>query len=148
MPLHRPAEILLVEDNPGDARLTFEALKSASIVNHIHHVTDGEQALRFLRKEGPYATAPTPDVVLLDLNLPRKNGREVLEELKADPQLRAIPVVALTTSSARDDVNACYALGANAYIVKPVEFDRFVDAVRSFETFWLNTVSLPKPEKT
>lgn len=145
MPLHRPAEILLVEDNPGDARLTFEALKSSGSANHVHHVSDGEQAMRFLRRQEPYANAPVPDVVLLDLNLPRKNGREVLQEMKGDPGLRGIPAVVLTTSSARDDVNACYALGANAYIVKPVEFDRFLDVVRSFEAFWLQTVSLPKP---
>lgn len=145
MPLHRPAEILLVEDNPGDARLTFEALKSSGTsTNHIHHVSDGEQAMRFLRRQDPYANAPVPDVVLLDLNLPRKNGREVLQEVKSDPVLRSIPVVALTTSSARDDVNSCYALGANAYIVKPVEFDRFLDVVKSFESFWLQTVSLPR----
>lgn len=145
MPLRRPAEILLVEDNPGDARLTFEALKSSGTsTNHIHHVNDGEQALRFLRKQAPYTSVPTPDVVLLDLNLPRKNGREVLTDVKADPTLRSIPIVVLTTSSARDDINSCYALGANAYIVKPVEFDRFLDVVKSFEMFWLQTVSLPR----
>lgn len=144
MPPHRPVEILLVEDNPGDARLTFEALKEGRIVNNVHHVTDGDQALQFLRREGPYHDAPSPDIVLLDLNLPRRNGREVLGEIKQDPALRSIPVVALTTSSARDDINACYALGANAYVVKPVEFDRFLEAVRSFEMFWLNVVALPK----
>ncbi len=144
MPPQRPVEILLVEDNPGDARLTFEALKEGRIVNNVHHVTDGDQALQFLRHEGPYHDAPTPDIVLLDLNLPRRNGREVLGEIKQDPALKSIPVVALTTSSARDDINACYALGANAYVVKPVEFDRFLEAVRSFEMFWLNVVALPK----
>jgi CheY-like chemotaxis protein len=144
MPLTRPIEILLVEDNPGDARLTFEALRAGQIANNIHHVTDGEQAMHYLRKAGPYVDAPSPDIVLLDLNLPRKNGREVLEEMKSDPTLRSIPVVTLTTSSARDDINACYALGANAYMVKPVEFDRFVEAVRSFEEFWLKAVVLPR----
>lgn len=144
MPPPRSVEILLVEDNPGDARLTFEALKEGRITNHLHHVTDGEQALMFLRRQGPYHDAPTPHIVLLDLNLPRRNGREVLAEIKQDPELRAIPVIALTTSSARDDVNACYALGANAYVVKPVEFDRFLEAVRALEMFWLNVVSLPR----
>lgn len=144
MPSQRPVNILLVEDNPGDARLTFEALKGSTIPSMVHHVTDGEQALSFLRKEGPFSDAVTPDIILLDLNLPRKNGREVLEELRNDPHLQQIPVVVLTTSSARDDIRSCYALGANAYIVKPVEFDRFLDAVRSFETFWLDTVALPR----
>jgi CheY-like chemotaxis protein len=144
MALTRPIEILLVEDNPGDARLTFEALRAGRIANNIHHVTDGEQAMHYLRKVGPFVDAPAPDIVLLDLNLPRKNGREVLEEMKSDPALRSIPVVTLTTSSARDDINACYALGANAYMVKPVEFDRFVEAVRSFEEFWLKVVALPR----
>lgn len=144
MPLKRPVEILLVEDNPGDARLTFEALKDGPVVNTVHHVTDGDQAMQFLRKQGPFIDVPTPDIVLLDLNLPRKNGREVLQEMKADEALRGIPVVALTTSSARDDVNACYALGANAYVVKPVEFDRFLDVVRAFEDFWLKSAALPR----
>lgn len=144
MPLSRPIEILLIEDNPGDARLTFEALRDGRFTSNIHHVTDGEQALLYLRKEGPFVDAVSPDIVLLDLNLPRKNGREVLEDMKGDQTLRSIPVVALTTSSARDDINACYALGANAYIVKPVEFDRFVEAVRSFEEFWLKIVALPR----
>jgi CheY-like chemotaxis protein len=144
MAVKRPIEILLVEDNPGDARLTFEALKDGRIVNNIHHVTDGEQAMQFLRKQGPFVDAPTPDIVLLDLNLPRKNGREVLQDMKTEETLRGIPVVALTTSSARDDVNACYALGANAYVVKPVEFDRFLDVVRAFEDFWLKSAALPR----
>lgn len=143
-PSPRPVEILLVEDNPGDARLTFEALKEGRLHNNVHHVTDGEQALQFLRRQGPYHDAPTPNIVLLDLNLPRRNGREVLADIKSDPDLKSIPVVALTTSSARDDVNACYALGANAYMVKPVEFDRFLEAVRAFEIFWLNVVVLPR----
>lgn len=145
MTLSRPVEILLVEDNPGDARLTFEALRDGKFPSNIHHVIDGEQAMRYLRKQAPYGEAVTPDIVLLDLNLPRKNGREVLQDMRDDPVLRAIPVVALTTSSARDDVNACYSLGANAYMVKPVEFDRFVEAVRVFEDFWLKIVALPKP---
>lgn len=144
MAVKRPIEILLVEDNPGDARLTFEALKDGLTVSTVHHVTDGEQAMLFLRKQGPFVDAPTPDIILLDLNLPRKNGREVLHDMKADEALRGIPVVALTTSSARDDVNACYALGANAYVVKPVEFDRFLDVVRAFEDFWLKTAILPR----
>lgn len=140
----RPVEILLIEDNPGDARLTFEALKDGMSMNNVHHITDGEQAMQFLRRQGPYVDAPTPDIVLLDLNLPRKNGREVLQDMKSDPALQSIPVVALTTSSARDDVNACYALGANAYVVKPVEFDRFLDVVRAFESFWLSAAVLPR----
>lgn len=144
MPHQRIVNILLVEDNPGDARLTFEALKDSTIPCTLHHVTDGEQALAYLRKEGLYSDAISPDIILLDLNLPRKNGREVLEEMKQDPDLRSIPVVTLTTSSARDDIRSCYALGANAYIVKPVEFDRFLDVVRSFEAFWLDTVALPR----
>lgn len=144
MPLRRAVEILLVEDNPGDARLTFEALKDASVANRIHHVVDGEQAMAFLRKQGPYAEVPTPDIVLLDLNLPRKNGREVLTEMKSDSVLKVIPVVTLTTSSAHEDVKTCYSLGANAYIVKPVEFDQFLSVVKSFESFWLEVVILPK----
>lgn len=144
MAFHRPIEILLVEDNPGDARLTFEALRHGGVTCNIHHVSDGEQALHYLRKSGPFVDSLAPDIVLLDLNLPRKNGREVLAEIKGDPTLRAIPVVTLTTSSARDDVNACYALGANAYMIKPVEFDRFVEVIRSFEEFWLKAVALPR----
>jgi chemotaxis family two-component system response regulator Rcp1 len=139
----RPAEILLVEDNPGDVRLTLEVLKEGTCMTSVHHVGDGEQALQFLRREGPFLDAPRPDIVLLDINLPRKNGLELLVDMKSDETLRTIPVVALSTSSTSQEVNTFYALGVNAYIVKPVEFDQFLDVVRSFESFWLSVAALP-----
>ena len=139
----RPIEILLVEDSPGDVRLTKEALREGKIRNHLSVVTDGVAALAFLRREGRYANAPRPDVVLLDLNLPKKDGREVLTEIKADPRLRRIPVVVLTTSSNEEDILRAYDLHANCYITKPVDLDQFISVVQSIESFWLTIVTLP-----
>jgi len=136
-------DILLVEDSPGDARLTREALAEGKLKNVLHLVEDGEQALAFLRGEDGYADAPRPDLVLLDLNLPRVDGREVLAEMKADPDLKRIPVVVLTTSSADEDVLRAYELAANCYITKPVDLDKFLGVVRSIEEFWLTVVRLP-----
>jgi two-component system, chemotaxis family, response regulator Rcp1 len=136
-------EILLVEDNPGDVILTREALREGKIANNLHVVEDGEQAMAFLRREGPYAEVPRPDVVLLDLNLPRKDGREVLAEVKSDPKLKHIPVVILTTSRNEEDVMNTYGLHANCYLVKPVEYAPFLEVIRSFESFWLKVVRLP-----
>jgi two-component system, chemotaxis family, response regulator Rcp1 len=139
----RPIDILLVEDNPGDVRLTVEALREGKVHNNLHVVGDGVDALAFLHREGQYADAPTPDLILLDLNLPRKDGREVLAEIKADPQLRRIPVVVLTTSNAEQDVLRSYDLHANCYITKPVDLDQFINVVRTIEEFWLAVVTLP-----
>jgi len=139
----RPAEILLVEDNPGDVRLTEETLKDFKVLNHLSVVGDGVEALVFLRREGKYASASRPDLILLDLNLPRKDGREVLAEIKVDEQLRRIPVVILTTSSAEQDILSSYELHANCYIKKPVDLDQFAAVVRSIEAFWFTTVKLP-----
>jgi len=139
----RPVEILLVEDNPGDVRLTVEALREARVVNHLNVSRDGVEALAFLRHEGRYADAPRPDLILLDLNLPRKDGREVLAEIKEDGTLKSIPVVVLTTSQAEQDVAKSYNLNANCYIAKPVDLDRFIQVVRSIEDFWLTVVTLP-----
>ena len=136
-------DILLVEDSPGDVRLTREALKEGKVRNTLHVAEDGEEALAFLRNEGTYADAPRPDLVLLDLNLPRLDGREVLREMKCDPNLKHIPVVVLTTSTADEDVLRVYDLAGNCYIPKPVELDRFLDVVRSIEDFWLTVVRLP-----
>ena len=141
--LGRPIEILLVEDSPSDTELTIEALHEAKVINHLSAVQDGVEAMAFLRRQGPYAEAPRPDLILLDLNLPRKDGREVLDELKADPQLRAIPVVVLTTSRAELDVLRAYALHANCYITKPVDFQQFIEVVHNIENFWLTVVTLP-----
>jgi len=142
----RPIEILLVEDNPGDVRLTIEALKEAKVRNHLSVAKDGVEALAFLRREGSYADAVRPDLILLDLNLPRKDGREVLSEIKADASLRAIPVVILTTSQAEQDIVRSYELHANCYITKPVDLDQFITVVRSIEDFWLTIVTLPRQE--
>jgi chemotaxis family two-component system response regulator Rcp1 len=139
----RPVEILLVEDNPGDIRLTIEALRDAKVRNNLHVARDGVEAMAFLRREGPYANAPRPDLILLDLNLPRKDGREVLAEIKADARLRAIPVVVLTTSAAERDVVQSYNLHANCYSTKPVDLDQFIAVIRSIEEFWLMVVTLP-----
>jgi two-component system, chemotaxis family, response regulator Rcp1 len=139
----RPIEILLVEDNPGDVRLTAEALHEGHVLNQLHVAVDGEQAMAFLRRAGPFADAPRPDLILLDLNLPRKDGREVLAEVKADPDLRRIPIVVLTTSSAERDILQSYDMHANCYILKPVDLDQFIDAVRTVEEFWLSVVKLP-----
>ncbi|HEU0298396.1 MAG TPA: response regulator [Longimicrobium sp.] len=138
-----PIEVLLVEDNPGDVRLTREALKEGKVHNNLSVVQDGVEALAFLRREGPHAAAPRPDVVLLDLNLPRKDGREVLAEIKADPALRTIPVVILTSSEAERDIVRAYALHANCYITKPVDLDQFITVVKSIEDFWFTIVKLP-----
>lgn len=140
----RSIEILLVEDNPGDARLTQEAMKAGKIRNRMHVVEDGVEAMQFLRREGRFAAAPRPDLILLDLNLPRKDGREVLTEVKADPSLRRIPVVVLTTSQAEEDVLAAYNQHANCYIAKPVDFDQFMKVVKQIDEFWVNVVTLPK----
>ena len=139
----KPIEILLVEDNPGDVRLTQEAFKENKVRNTLHAVTDGAEALAFLRQEREYAQACRPDLILLDLNLPKKDGREVLEEIKADVGLRCIPVVVLTSSEAEEDVSRAYGLNANCYVTKPLDLDRFVDVVRSIENFWLSIVKLP-----
>ncbi len=138
-----PIEILLVEDNPGDVRLTQEALKDSKVKNNLYVARDGEAAMAFLRKEGEHAGAPTPDLILLDLNLPRKDGREVLADIKQDEDLRRIPVVILTTSKAEEDIARTYNLHANCYITKPVDLDRFLEIVRSIEDFWLSIVRLP-----
>ncbi|HJU24853.1 MAG TPA: response regulator [Casimicrobiaceae bacterium] len=136
-------EVLLVEDNPGDARLTQEALREGKLRNRIHHARDGVEALAFLRHEGEYRDAPVPDIILLDLNMPRKDGREVLAEIKADPKLRFIPVVILTTSEAENDIVRSYELHANCYITKPVDLDKFTRIVHTIEDFWLEVVTLP-----
>jgi CheY-like chemotaxis protein len=132
-----------VEDSPSDTRLTVEAMKEAKIANNLSHVEDGEEAMAFLRRQGRHANAPRPDLILLDLNLPRKDGREVLAELKQDPRLKTIPVVVLTTSRAEQDVLRSYELHANCYITKPVDFQRFLEVVKSIEDFWLTVVTLP-----
>ncbi|HZN60841.1 MAG TPA: response regulator [Planctomycetota bacterium] len=136
-------EILLVEDNPGDVRLSQEAWKEARIRNRLHVAEDGVEALAFLRREGRHADAVRPHLILLDLNLPRKDGREVLADIKKDPKLKHIPVVVLTTSKAEQDVLMTYELHANCYISKPLDMDQFVRVVRSIEEFWLATVTLP-----
>ncbi len=136
-------EILLVEDNPGDARLTREVFGEGQTLNEIHVVSDGVEALRFLRKENPFPSAPRPDLVLLDLNLPRKDGQELLAEIKSDVELRSIPIIVLTTSAADEDIDRTYLLHANAFITKPVDLDQFIEVVRSIENFWLKTVRLP-----
>ena len=137
--------ILLVEDNPGDIRLTKEVLKEGKIQNNLSVVMDGEEALLFLKKAGQYANAVTPDIILLDLNLPKKDGREVLAEIKADPGLKCIPVIVLTTSAAEKDILSMYSHYANCYITKPVDFNQFINVVRHIEDFWLTIVKLPKP---
>jgi len=137
-------EVLLVEDNPGDVRLTREALRDGKVRNNLSVAPDGVEALAFLRREGKYADAPRPDVILLDLNLPKKDGREVLEEVKADPSLRNIPVVILTSSDAERDIAQAYALHANCYVTKPVDLDQFIHVVKSIEDFWFTIVKLPQ----
>jgi two-component system response regulator len=139
----RPVEILLVEDNPADILMTREAFEQAKMINTIHVVEDGVQAMSFLRREGKYASFPPPDLILLDLNLPRKNGREVLAEIKADEILNTIPVAVLTTSNAEKDVIESYGLHANCYIVKPVQFENFVQAAQNIQNFWFSVVTLP-----
>jgi two-component system, chemotaxis family, response regulator Rcp1 len=141
-------EILLVEDNPGDVRLTLEALKEGKVKNHLSVVGDGVEALAFLRREGPYAEAPHPDLIFLDLNLPKKDGREVLAEIKADETLKHIPVVVLTTSAAREDVLKSYELHANCYAHKAINLDEFTKALRAIEDFWFTVVKLPASDGT
>ena len=139
-----PIEILLVEDNPGDARLTREALRDARVRNNLHVAADGVDALAFLRRQGKHAAVAKPDLILLDLNLPKKDGREVLEEVKGDDQLRHIPVVILTTSQAERDIGESYRLRANAYVTKPVDLEQFLKVVQSIEHFWLEIVKLSR----
>jgi CheY-like chemotaxis protein len=138
-----PVEILLVEDNPGDHRLTQEALREGKVYNNLHWAKDGEEALDFLKRRGKFADAPRPDIILLDLNLPKKDGREVLSEIKGDDELRPIPVVILTTSKAEEDVLRSYDLHANCYVTKPVDLDKFIVVVQSIDRFWLTIVTLP-----
>jgi two-component system, chemotaxis family, response regulator Rcp1 len=145
-PVPRPIEILLVEDNPGDVRLTIEALRDSKIQNVLRVAKDGVEALEVLHREGSHAAAARPDLILLDLNLPRKDGREVLADIKSDQLLNSIPVVVLTTSRAEQDVLQSYRLQANCYITKPVDLDQFLNVVKSIENFWLTVVTLPGRE--
>ncbi|HWO31672.1 MAG TPA: response regulator [Candidatus Acidoferrum sp.] len=138
-----PIEVLLVEDSPGDVRLTREAFKDAKVHINLHVASDGAKAMAFLKRESEYAKAPRPDLILLDLNLPKKDGREVLEEIKEDPSLKTIPVVILTTSSSEADILRSYQLHANCYITKPVGLEGFLTVVRSIDSFWLSVVRLP-----
>lgn len=140
----RPIEILLVEDSPSDILITREALHDAKVLNHLAVAEDGIQAMELLRRQGPYADVARPDLILLDLNLPRKNGREVLQEIKNDPSLKVIPVVVLTTSRAEEDVLRAYGLHANCYITKPVDFGDFAKVVSTIEHFWFAVVTLPQ----
>ena len=140
---HRTFEILLAEDNPGDVRLTREALRTASISHHLHVVPDGVEALAFLRHQGPYAQTPKPDLVLLDLNMPRMDGRRVLATIKADPELRRIPVVILSSSQNGTDIESAYELQANCYVAKPSDFEQFMSVVKEIEEFWAVTAELP-----
>jgi chemotaxis family two-component system response regulator Rcp1 len=140
-----PIQVLLVEDNPGDVRLTQEALRDAKVRNNLHVVADGVDAMAFLRQEGRYAGVPRPDLVLLDLNLPKKGGLEVLDEIKIDPDLQHIPVVILTTSQAEQDIVQSYRRRANAYVTKPVDLEQFLKVVGSIEQFWLEIVKLSRP---
>jgi CheY-like chemotaxis protein len=140
----QPIEVLLVEDDPGDVHMTREAFEDFKVANNLNVVSNGEDAIAFLRREGDYTDAPVPDLVLLDLNLPRKDGREVLREIKSDESLRHIPVVVLTTSSAEEDVLRSYDLHANAYVTKPVDFERFIEVVRRIDDFFVTVVRLPR----
>lgn len=142
----KPFYILLVEDNPGDVRLTQEALKESKLYHELFVARDGEEALEFLHQDGQFSAVPLPDFILLDLNMPKKNGREVLAEIKEDPKLKHIPVVILTTSEAEEDIVKSYELHANCYITKPVEFEKFLDMIRKIEDFWLSIVKLPGRE--
>jgi two-component system, chemotaxis family, response regulator Rcp1 len=142
-PNTEPINILLVEDNPGDARLAVEALRDSKVHNRLYHVEDGVEAMQFLRERVEHEHVPPPDLILLDLNLPRKDGREVLAEIKEDPELRLVPVVVLTTSAAERDLVKSYDLHANAYIVKPIDLGQFIDVVQAIESFWFSIVKLP-----
>lgn len=139
----KPVEILLAEDNPGDVKLTEKALERGDVINNLHVVTDGVEALAYLRQEGEYAEKPRPDLVLLDLNMPKKDGIEVLEAISEDPELQRIPIVVLTSSEAEEDIIRSYDLHANAYLTKPVDFDGFLDIVSRIEEFWLSVVKMP-----
>jgi len=139
----KPIEILLVEDSPSDAKLTKEALKEGKIANNLNHVIDGVEAMEYLRQKSRFTKAKRPDLIMLDLNLPRKDGREVLRELKNDPLLKTIPIIVLTTSRADKDILQSYELNANCYITKPVDFPNFIDVIKSIEQFWLAVVTLP-----
>jgi two-component system, chemotaxis family, response regulator Rcp1 len=143
-----PIQVLLVEDSPGDVRLTREALKDAKVHIHLHVVSDGAEAMAFLGHEGEYANVPRPDLILLDLNLPKKDGREVLEEIKESPTLKSIPVVILTTSASEADILRSYRLHANCYITKPVDLDGFLKVVKSIDSFWLSVVKLPREARS
>ena len=138
-----PVEILLVEDNPGDYRLTQEALREGKVYNNLHWAQDGVEAIDFLRRRGKYSGVPRPDIVLLDLNLPKKDGRQVLSEIKGDEELRSIPVVILTTSQAEEDVLRSYDLHANCYVTKPVDLEKFITVIQSIDRFWLTIATLP-----
>jgi two-component system, chemotaxis family, response regulator Rcp1 len=140
----RPIEILLIEDSPSDAALTVEALQAGKIANNLSRVADGVEAIDYLRQKGRYAKTLRPDLIMLDLNLPRKDGRDVLRELKTDPSLKLIPIIVLTTSRADKDVLQSYELNANCYITKPVDFEHFIEVVKSIENFWLTVVTLPR----
>jgi len=142
----RPIEILLVEDNPGDVRLTQEALSESRMQTHMSVVYDGHAAMEFLHQNGEYANAPRPDLILLDLNLPKMSGQDVLDSIKGDEGLKYIPVVALTTSGSEKDIRTCYDKHVNCYITKPMSYEPFLDVVRSIENFWLNLVKLPRPQ--
>ncbi|MCL5125404.1 MAG: response regulator [Deltaproteobacteria bacterium] len=139
----KPIDILLIEDNPGDVRLTIEGLKEGKVLNNLSVMSNGVEAMAFLRQEGTYAKAPRPELILLDLNLPRKDGREVLAEIKNDDNLKCIPVVILTSSQAEQDIVKSYNLHANCYITKPVELDQFLAVIKNIEQFWLTVVKLP-----
>jgi CheY-like chemotaxis protein len=143
----KPVEILLVEDNPDDVTLTQEALDAGKVSNNLSVAWDGVEALQYLNREGPYADAPEPDIILLDLNLPKKDGREVLAEIKSDERLKHIPVVVLTTSQAEQDILKSYRLHASCYVTKPVDFDEFIEIVQSIEDFWFTIVKLPSASR-
>jgi len=140
----KPVEVLLAEDNPGDVMLTKKALEQGKLANNLHVVTDGVEALEYLRQDGEYADEPRPDLVLLDLNMPRKDGQDVLEELQDDPELGRIPVVVLTSSESEEDIARSYELNANAYLTKPVDFEGFIETVNRMENFWFKIVKLPE----
>ena len=139
----KPIEILLVEDNPGDARLTEEALKEGKVLNNLHVTRDGFEALAFLKHEEPFVDVPRPDIILLDLNMPRMDGRELLSRIKNEPDLKRIPIVVLTTSKAEEDIIRSYDLHANCYVTKPVDLDQFIKVVQSIKDFWFTVVKLP-----
>ena len=142
-----PIEVLLVEDDPGDVLMTREAFEEHKVRNNLSVVSDGADALAFVRREGEFSGAPRPDLILLDLNLPKRDGREVLSEIKSDPDLREIPIVVLTTSSAEDDILSSYRLHANAYVTKPVDFERFIAAVKQIDDFFVSLVKLPRGQR-